>query len=68
MSRNMVAPIIDCKTIWFIIVSGVGINRTISISNTMKMTASKKNRVEKGRRAVFLGSNPHSKGEDFSRS
>lgn len=30
--------------------------------------ASKKNRVENGIRAVLLGSNPHSKGEDFSRS
>lgn len=30
--------------------------------------AIKKNRKEKGRRAELLGSNPHSKGEDFSRS
>ena len=27
----------------------------------------KKNRKEKGRRRAELGSNPHSKGEDFSR-
>ena len=32
------------------------------------MTANKKNRRENGMRAVFLGSNPHSKGEHFSRS
>ena len=32
------------------------------------MTASRKNRVEKGIRAFLLGSNPHSNGEDFSRS
>lgn len=32
------------------------------------MTANRKNRMEKGRRALFLGSKPHSKGEDFSRS
>ena len=30
--------------------------------------ASKKNRREKGRRADLIGSNPHSKGEFFSRS
>lgn len=51
-----------------IIIVGMGINRTISISNTMKIIASRKNRMEKGIRAVLLGSNPHSKGEDFSRS
>lgn len=47
---------------------GAGMSRTISISNTKKITASKKNRREKGIRALALGSNPHSKGEDFSRS
>lgn len=30
--------------------------------------ASKKNRIENGIRAVFLGSNPHSNADDFSRS
>lgn len=38
------------------------------MSNTIKMTASKKNRVENGIRADFKGSNPHSNGDDFSRS
>lgn len=47
---------------------GNGISRTISISNTMKISASKKNRNENGIRAVFLGSKPHSNGDDFSRS
>jgi hypothetical protein len=47
---------------------GIGISSTISMSNTIKIIASKKNRIEKGIRAVLLGSNPHSKGEDFSRS
>lgn len=32
------------------------------------MTAIKKNRRENGRRAEVLGSNPHSNGDDFSRS
>lgn len=48
--------------------AGVGINKTISISKTKKITARRKNRVEKGIRALFLGSKPHSKGEAFSRS
>lgn len=34
----------------------------------MKIMANKKNRVENGTRAVLLGSNPHSNGDDFSRS
>lgn len=38
------------------------------MSKTKKMTASKKNRKEKGIRAEALGSNPHSKGDNFSRS
>lgn len=46
----------------------MGISNTISMSNTMKIIANKKNRKEKGIRAVFLGSNPHSNGVDFSRS
>ena len=47
---------------------GIGIRRTISMSNTMKIIARRKNRNENGIRAVWFGSNPHSKGEDFSRS
>ena len=47
---------------------GAGIKRTISTSKTRKITARRKNRVEKGIRALFLGSKPHSKGEVFSRS
>lgn len=47
---------------------GIGISNTISISNTIKIIASRKNRRENGIRAVFFGSNPHSNGVDFSRS
>ena len=47
---------------------GIGIKRTISISNTRNNTANKKNRILKGSRAVDFGSNPHSKGDLFSRS
>jgi len=50
------------------IIIGIGIRRTISISNTIKITASRKNRVENGIREEFIGSNPHSNGEVFSRS
>jgi hypothetical protein len=46
---------------------GMGINKTISMSNTIKMTANKKNRIENGIRAECRGSKPHSNGEDFSR-
>ena len=43
-------------------------SRTISISKTKKMTARRKNRREKGIRALPRGSNPHSNGDAFSRS
>lgn len=58
----------DLKENWEKERNGIGSNKTISISKTIKITASKKNRKEKGIRALFLGSNPHSKGEHFSRS
>jgi len=37
------------------------------MSNTMKIIARRKNRIENGIRAVWLGSNPHSNGDVFSR-
>jgi hypothetical protein len=45
-----------------------GNKRTISTSKIKKITAIRKNRRENGRRDELLGSNPHSKGELFSRS
>ena len=45
-----------------------GRRRTISTSKIRKIIASKKKRKEKGSRADLIGSNPHSKGELFSRS
>lgn len=47
---------------------GSGSRSAISMSNTRKITAKRKNRIENGRRALFLGSNPHSNGDVFSRS
>lgn len=46
----------------------IGISKAISTSKIKKITAIKKNCNLKGNRAEFLGSNPHSKGEFFSRS
>jgi hypothetical protein len=40
----------------------------ISTSKIKKIIAIKKNRIEKGRREEFIGLNPHSNGESFSRS
>lgn len=45
-----------------------GSNSAISTSKMRKITAIKKNRKEKGSREDLLGSNPHSKGDLFSRS
>lgn len=46
----------------------IGIIKVISTSKIKKIKAIKKNCKEKGKRAEFLGSNPHSNGEFFSRS
>lgn len=51
-----------------IMVTGIGSSSAISTSKIMKITAIRKNRDEKGSRAEFLGSNPHSNGDLFSRS
>ena len=42
--------------------------RTSSTSKTKNTNAIRKNRIEKGRRALYLGVNPHSKGLIFSNS
>lgn len=46
----------------------IGRIRAISTSKIRKIIAIKKNRIENGRREEFMGLNPHSKGESFSRS
>lgn len=46
----------------------MGRRSVISTSKIKKITAIKKNCNENGSRALFLGSNPHSKGDLFSRS
>ena len=45
-----------------------GNSKTISTSKIKKIIANRKNRRENGNRADFIGSNPHSNGEFFSRS
>lgn len=66
------------RKITSVIPTAVGLNENIlsttgkisksSTSKIRKITAIRKNRNEKGRRDTVLGSNPHSKGLDFSRS
>lgn len=46
----------------------IGKIKAISTSKIKKIIVIKKNRIEKGIRDIFMGSNPHSKGELFSRS
>lgn len=45
-----------------------GKSKTTSTSKIRKITARRKKRKEKGTRADLSGSNPHSKGDLFSRS
>ena len=46
----------------------IGNSKATSISNTKKITTTIKNFIQKGKRGILLGSNPHSNGEDFSLS
>lgn len=46
----------------------IGIITTNSTSKTKKITAIKKKCLENGVRGDLIGLNPHSNGEDFSRS
>jgi len=46
---------------------GIGRIKVISTSKIKKITATKKNRKEKGTRAELRGSNPHSKGDSLSK-
>lgn len=48
-------------------VHGSGRSRAISRSKSKKVTATRKNFIEKGSRAELIGSNPHSYGPAFSR-
>jgi hypothetical protein len=43
-----------------------GNNNTNSTSNTKNTKEIKKNRIEKGKRALNIGVKPHSKGDIFS--
>jgi hypothetical protein len=49
------------------IVIGIGDSSAISTPKIIKITAVKKNRDEKGGRAEFFGSNPHSNGDLVAR-
>jgi hypothetical protein len=46
----------------------IGKIRAISTSKIKKIIVIRKNRIENGIREEFIGSNPHSNGEHFSRS
>ena len=51
-----------------LIIITIGKIKAISTSKIKKIIEIKKNRIEKGIRDEFIGSNPHSKGDLFSRS
>ena len=64
---NTEARIIHENGFSVLIIKGAGKIKVISISKIKKITAIKKNRIERGRRAELFLSNPHSNGEGFSR-
>lgn len=51
-----------------LIITTIGRIKAISTSKIKKIIVIRKNRMEKGNREEFIGSNPHSKGDVFSRS
>jgi len=65
---KMVTVMIHVLVILHFNVIMIGIIIAISISKIRNNTAIKKNWIEKGVRDELLGSNPHSKGDNFSRS
>lgn len=67
-TKNTEDGIINIKVKLFDASKGIGNSKTISMSKMRKITPSKKKRREKGRRALSLGSKPHSKGDLFWRS
>ena len=69
MRKKIRADTIGKELFWAdSMIKGSGRISAISMSKTKKITAKRKNRSENGIRADLFGSNPHSKGEDFSRS
>lgn len=46
----------------------IGNIKAISTSKIKKIIVIKKNRIDKGKRDELIGSNPHSKGDNFSKS
>jgi hypothetical protein len=68
MIRNVDLIVAHDIRLEFVITVTIGRSRAISTSKIRKITAIKKNRSENGSRAGFLGSNPHSNGDLFSRS
>lgn len=59
-----VVVIVRMLVVW--IAQGRGSSRAISRSNSRNVMATRKNFIEKGRRAELVGSNPHSYGFAFS--
>lgn len=66
--RNMVKGATLAAPFDAVAKKGVAIRRAISRSNIRNKMATMKKRNEKGRRADFIGSKPHSYGEVFFRS
>jgi hypothetical protein len=60
--------IVHIKILENLMIIIIGRIKAISTSKIKKIIAIKKNRIEKGSRLEFIGSNPHSNGEHFSRS
>lgn len=65
---KMILVIVHIRRLEYLIIKIIGRIRAISTSKIKKIIVIRKNRRENGRRDDDLGSNPHSNGDDFSRS
>lgn len=68
MVMKIIVDLVQVHRLLIFIEVIIGNMRAISTSKIKKIMAIKKNRNEKGIREELNGSNPHSKGDVFSRS
>lgn len=68
MIKKIIVVIVHVKILETLKIKIIGRIKAISTSKIKKIIIIKKKRIEKGNREEFIGSNPHSNGDLFSRS
>lgn len=68
INKKIILVIVQVNMLEILKIIIIGKINAISTSKIKKIIVIKKNWIEKGSREEFIGSNPHSKGDLFSRS